>query len=62
MELLFYMKNGTLLKDTMETIDGATYYFSIDGMLAQNMSFEYNGIYYYANEDGSVIHRKNAWY
>ncbi len=26
------------------------------------MSFEYNGIYYYANEDGCVIHRKNAWY
>ena len=58
----YYMKNGTLLKSTMETIDGVTYYFSSDGSLIQDMSFEYNGIYYYANEDGCVIHRKNSWY
>ena len=57
----YYLKDGEVLKNTLEEINGSYYYFDLDGILVCSRTFDYNGNRYYANSDGVVVMNKNYW-
>ena len=58
----YYIKNGTVLTNTIEEINGSYYYFGQDSSMYKSLTFNYNGNMYYANSEGVVeMNKKNTW-
>ncbi len=56
-----YLDNGTVVyKQTMATIEGATYYFNADGYVVKGL-FIVESKYYYAADDGKLVKDGNYY-
>ena len=58
---LYYAKDGVLLVNTLEEIDGSYYYFNELGKMVSSTTFNYNHKMYYADSNGVVAMKKNTW-
>ena len=57
----YYAKNGVLLANTLEEIDGSYYYFNELCQMVSSTTFNYNHKMYYADSSGVVAMKKNTW-
>ncbi|CAI3673310.1 exported hypothetical protein [Clostridium neonatale] len=48
-----YQENGKLIRDQFKTINGATYYFNLDGTMESGECY-INGIWYTFNSNGKL--------
>ena len=57
-----YIENGEVVTNTFKVIDSKKYYFSYDGKMMCDEMFGVDDVHYYANKNGYIIEKKNAWY
>ena len=58
----YYFLDGGVVRDRFEVIDSNKYYFSYDGKMKCDEVFAEDNMHYYANKNGFIIEKKNAWY
>ena len=57
----YYLKDGVVLTNTLEEIEGSYYYFNEYGVMLSSQTFDYYNQKYYANNDGVVVMKNNTW-
>ena len=57
-----YIENGEVVTNTFKVIGSKKYYFSYDGKMMCDEMFGVDDVHYYANKNGYIIEKKNAWY
>ena len=58
----YYFLHGDVVRNTFKVIDSNKYYFSYDGKMKCDEVFAEGNMHYYANKNGFIIEKKNAWY
>lgn len=57
----YYYKDGKMLQDTFEVINGSKYYFYYNGVMASG-HFWVNDNEYWAEPGGQIVEKKNTWH